>query len=71
MECEQNVTSDIQKWEVKGKYGKRQKMKHLIAPGIVGVTAKYCKWQGNMASGKKQYMLRKNIVRSRKSKRSS
>ena len=54
MEYEQNVTSDIQKWELKGKYGMRQKMKHLIAPGIVGVMAEYRNWQGNMSSGKKR-----------------
>ena len=53
MECEQNVTSDIQKWEVKGKYGKRQEMKHLFAPGSVGLTVEYCNWLGNMASGMK------------------
>ena len=54
MECEKNVASDSQKWEVTGKYDKRQEIQNFIAPGKVTVTAKYCKWQGNMASGRKR-----------------
>ena len=61
MECEQNVVSDrkSQIWEVTRKYAKRQEMKYAMATGKVTVTEKYCKWQGNIASGRKDKCLGK------------
>ena len=44
MKCEQNVGSDSQKWELTGKYDKRQEIQNFITTGKVTVTAKYCKW---------------------------
>ena len=44
MECEPNVASDSQKWELTGKYDKRQEIQNFITTGKVTVTAKYYKW---------------------------